>query len=101
MVSLRALINSGLRPDQNYSERRSTFLTNQISLILFGFSIILLVTYYHWYGWNFITLCIPVVSVIFLCPLLLNYKGYNTISRLLICLCIPLITMAVSIYSKI
>jgi signal transduction histidine kinase len=100
VISLSSFVNAGLHFTQNAFERRSILLTNLISLILTAFSLILFFTYYGWYGWNFITTVLPIVSIFFLFPIALNSWGYFIVSRLLVSLSIPILAMAVSIYSK-
>jgi signal transduction histidine kinase len=100
VISLSSFTNAGLHFTRNAYERRGVLLTNLISLILTGFSFILFITYYAWYGWNFITTVLPIASIFFLIPIVLNARGYTTISRLLVCLTIPVLAMSVSIYSK-
>jgi signal transduction histidine kinase len=99
-VSFSPIFNAGLNYARTASEKRCIFLTNQISLILSGFSFILFITYFAWYGWNFITIAIPVVGIFFLLPIMLNTWGYFISSRLLVCLSIPIISMGISIYAK-
>jgi signal transduction histidine kinase len=57
-------------------------------------------TYYAWYGWNFVTITIPIVGVFFVCPILMNTRGYFTSSRLLVCFSVPILSMGISIYAK-
>ncbi|HTJ51170.1 MAG TPA: HAMP domain-containing sensor histidine kinase [Cyclobacteriaceae bacterium] len=57
--------------------------------------------YYHWYGWNFITISLPIISLTCLAGIGLNYKGYTSISRLWVCLFVPIVTLSLSIYAKI
>lgn len=100
MKFLRTIYNSGLQFAQNSAEKRGILLCNQICLILFGMGSILFVSYYFWYGWSFVTLAIPAVTFLSLLPILLNAYGLNTVSRLWLCITVPTIIMAVSIYSK-
>jgi signal transduction histidine kinase len=100
MIALRALIDSGLHYARNHFERRCIHITNQISLILIGFSLILLVTYYAWYGWSFTTIMIPIAAVCFFLPIALNHYGFYNASRIFLCLFIPIATTAVSIQGK-
>jgi signal transduction histidine kinase len=76
-------------------------LSNAIGLILFSTALILDITYFIWYGWNFITLAIPIIGVSCLAVIPLNKKGYNDTSRIWISLAIPIIITSLSIYSKI
>jgi signal transduction histidine kinase len=57
--------------------------------------------YYIWYGWNFVTFAIPVVGFSCLAVIPLNAKGYSDTARIWISIVIPLVTTALSIYSKI
>jgi len=100
MKFLRAIYHSGLQFAQTPSERRGILLCNQICLILFGVGILMFVSYYYWYGWSFVTLAIPAVAVLSLIPIALNSMGFSMASRLWLCISVPAIITAVSIYSK-
>lgn len=60
----------------------------------------LFILYFLWYGWSFVTLAIPVISFLCLSAILLNYYNLSIISRMWLCLFVPMIVMALSIYSK-
>jgi signal transduction histidine kinase len=82
------------------SERRSVYLANAISLVLSTIGYSLFIIYYFWYGWSVITVAIPFMATFCLMPLLLNLWGQSVLSRIWVCLFVPITTMALSIYSK-
>jgi signal transduction histidine kinase len=100
IITLSSIVNAGLKYTRDAIEKRCIILSNQISLILSGFGLILFITYYGWYGWNFITAAIPFASLFLLLPVALNARGYFITSRLMVCLSIPVIAMAISVYAK-
>jgi signal transduction histidine kinase len=83
------------------AEKRGIILANAIGLILFVMGSFLSVMYYVWYGWNFVTFAIPLIGLSCLGVIPLNYKGYNDTARIWISLVVPVITTALSIYSKV
>jgi signal transduction histidine kinase len=82
------------------SERRSILLSNAISIVLSSLGFILFIVYYLWYGWSVITITIPVIALLSLSALLFNYLDLSAISRVWICIFLPIATMALSVYSK-
>jgi signal transduction histidine kinase len=94
------LTSTGVHYADSPSERRSIFLSNTISLVLALVGLILFICYYLWYGWSVITVAIPIIAILNLSTLLFNHWNLSVISRIWICLFIPLTTLALSIYSK-
>lgn len=97
----RSVIYCGTGFAKSSAEKRGIILSNAIGLVLFAASLVLSVMYYLWYGWNFVTFAIPAIGLSLLGVIPLNYKGYSDTARIWISLVIPLITTALSIYSKI
>jgi signal transduction histidine kinase len=97
----RTIVNSGTVFSKSSAEKRGIMLSNAIGLILFSTALILDTAYFIWYGWNFITLAIPIIGLSCLGVIPLNKKGYNDTSRIWISLAIPIIITSLSIYSKI
>lgn len=75
-------------------------LSNQISAILVGLQIVLSLVYAYWYGWNVVTAVMPFFILLYLLTVLLNKKGLVTLSRMWLCMVIPVIVTALSIYAK-
>jgi signal transduction histidine kinase len=82
------------------ADKRGVILSNAISLSLLGLSLILFVFYYIWFDWNFVTIAIPCVGLLACVSILLNALGHTHSSRVWICLLIPSLITALSIYSK-
>jgi signal transduction histidine kinase len=97
----RSVIYCGTIFSKSSAEKRGIILSNAIGLLLFVASLVLFAMYYIWYGWNFVTFAIPAIGLSCLAVVPLNYKGYNDTARIWISLIIPLVTTALSIYSKI
>lgn len=100
MAFWNTLTSIGVENAYSPADRRSIFLANAISLVLAGVGLLLFVAYYFWYGWSVVTLAIPLISLFCLAPLLLNAWNLSLLSRLWVCLFIPVTTMALSIYAK-
>ena len=98
---LLTVIHSGIVYSKSSAEKRGIILSNAIGLVLLASCLILFIMYYIWYGWNFVTFAIPVIGLSCLTVIPLNYKGYNDTARIWISIVIPLVTTALSIYSKI
>jgi signal transduction histidine kinase len=94
------LVDAGVDFGKSPSERRSILLSNIVSLILFVLGSCLFVLYYAWYGWSVVTAAIPIVSIICLSTLLLNHYNYSMLSRVFLCLVLPVTVLAISIYAK-
>jgi signal transduction histidine kinase len=99
-MNFRLLTNSGLQFATSPSEKRGIVLSNQISLIISGLSILLFFAYEHWYGWNVVTAAIPLVGLLCLLTIVLNRKGYHALSRVWTSLAIPILATVISIYAK-
>ncbi len=91
----------GVQYANSPSERRSIYFSNAISLVLSGAGLVLFVVYYFWYGWNVITMAIPIISLLILCTPLFNWSDLSFISRIWLCLFVTTSTMALSVYSKV
>ncbi|HYF70287.1 MAG TPA: ATP-binding protein [Ohtaekwangia sp.] len=100
MGILSKLTNIGLHYAKSPSERRSILFSNGISITLAALAFLLFVIYLWWYGWSAITVLIPVIGIFCLSALLFNYLNLSLVSRLWMCLFLPIATMALSIYSK-
>ncbi len=100
MNVLHSITNSGLSFVDSPSEKRGVYLSNIIGLILTGLSVVLMISYYFWYGWNSVTATIPMIGVLSLCAILLNHLGYTVVSRIWMSIFLPILVMIVSIYSK-
>jgi signal transduction histidine kinase len=92
---------TGLNFAKTPAERRGILLSNQISSILIGLQVLLFLVYAYWYGWNFITAVMPFFILLFFLTIFLNSKGFVTASRIWLCVVIPVLVTAVSIYAKI
>lgn len=95
------ILYAGIRFAKHPSERRSIILTNSISLIIAGAGLILAVLYYLWYGPNSNAVAIPLIALLSLTPVALNYSGRYIVSRGLLCLFIPIATTSLSVFSKV
>lgn len=100
MTLLQLLVKSGVHFAKSPVERRSILLSNVVSLILFGLGTILSITYYMWYGMNFVTAAIPALTIFCLSPLIFNYFNLSRFSRILLTLFVPVMATALSIYAK-
>jgi signal transduction histidine kinase len=100
MAFHRELVNAGVNFGKSPSERRSILLSNIVSLILFGLGALLFLAYYAWYGWSVVTAAIPAIAVLCLSTLFFNHFNYSVISRVFLCLVVPLAALAISIYAK-
>lgn len=100
-MNLHAFTHAGLQFTRTASEKRGILLSNHISLILSILTFILFLAYYHWYAWNVVTLSIPIAGTLCLLTVIMNRLGYNSLSRIWICLFIPIIAVMVSVYAKI
>jgi len=98
---LNTILHCGTIFSKSAAEKRGIILSNAIGLILFVTGTFLSIMYYIWYGWNFVTFAIPVIGLSSLAVIPLNYKGYNDTARIWISLIVPLVTTALSIYSKV
>jgi signal transduction histidine kinase len=92
--------NTGLNFAKNPAERRGILLSNQISAILISLQCILFALYAYWYGWNVITAIMPFLVLLYLLPILANKNGFVNFSRMFLCVLIPVIVLAISIYAK-
>lgn len=97
---IQSLIYSGTGFAKSSAEKRGIILSNSIGLVLFTASLIMFVMYYVWYGWNSVTLAIPLIGLSCLAVIPLNIKGFSDTSRIWISIVVPLGTTALSIYSK-
>ncbi len=100
MNFVHSITNSGLSFVHSPSEKRGVYLSNIIGLILTLFSIVLMVGYYIWYGWNVVTPIISVIGLMSLLAILLNRYGLTVASRVWMSIFLPILTTAISIYSK-
>jgi signal transduction histidine kinase len=100
MSFLNSLMNVGVGFAKKPSEKRSIFLTNVISLILFAAGMVLFALYFYWYGGSVITFIIPIIGILSLSCILFNSLDLTAISRFWVCLFLPISIIALSIYSK-
>lgn len=100
MTFYQQVVNAGVNFGKTPSERRSILLSNIVSLILFCLGTCLFVIYYAWYGWNVVTGFIPLTAVLCLSTLFLNHFNNSVISRIFLCLVIPVAVLSISIYAK-
>ena len=95
------LIRMGVSRGSSPAEQRGILLSNEIGLILGSLSLIFFGFYYTYYGANVVTSFIPVVGLVALSGLWLNYHGLNLTSRVMMSIFVPTATMGISIYAKI
>src|SRR5687768_12716364 len=100
MSFLKKITDTGGHFARNPAHRRSILLSNMVSLVIFCLGVILFIAYYFWYGWSVITVAIPIISTCCLSTIVLNRYNYSVISRLWLCIFIPVITLMLSVYSK-
>jgi len=100
MKFVRSLIDSGVGFADTAPVKRGVKLSNAIGLILFVLSFVTGVFYYIWYGWNIVTLAIPLLGILALATLFLNVTGNLNMSRTWISLGPPFFVCFLSIYSK-
>lgn len=86
MNFLRSIINSGVGFANASSVKRGILLSNAIGLILFALSLVTFICYYIWYGWNVVTFLIPIIGLLALIVVFLNYAGFTNLSRIWISL---------------
>jgi len=90
----------GTKPSYTTAQNRHIIICNRLCFVvaLFDFSLGLLQVIYFKPGFiTFVALgCIVVATV----PILLNSAGYIQLSRLFLCVLLPLIPMTISIYTK-
>jgi len=82
------------------SEISNIVITNQISVLLAALPLIYVGLNVYNQGWARITLPIITQPLFFLIPILFNYLGYTTASRVLISWSMPFLAMLFSIYNK-
>lgn len=100
MAFWNTLTGIGVEYAHNPSDRRSVFLANAISVVLTAAGLLLFLIYYFWYGWSVITVAIPLISLFCLAPLLLNAWNLTGMSRIWVCVFVPVATLALSVYAK-
>jgi signal transduction histidine kinase len=100
MTFSQQIVNAGVNFGKSSSERRSILLSNIVSLILFILGSCLFLAYYAWYGWSVVTAAIPTVAILCLSTLVLNHYNYSIVSRLFLCLVVPVTVLSISIYAK-
>src|SRR6187551_593923 len=100
MNFLHSITNSGLSFVHSPSEKRGVYLSNIIGVILTSTSLVLMVSYYFWYGWNVVTAVIPVMGILSCCAMLLNRFGFTVASRIWMSIFLPVLVTIVSVYSK-
>lgn len=75
-------------------------LTSQISILLAILPLIYITLNVYDQGWARITLPVLLQPFLFLLPLLLNYLGLTTMSRIMLSWSMPVLAMTFSIYNK-
>jgi signal transduction histidine kinase len=81
-------------------QQRSILLSNVISVVIFCLGVLLFFLYRSWYGWSMVTIAIPVIGLLGLASLYFNSIDLSVISRIWLCLLLPVCILALSIYSK-
>lgn len=100
MQLLHSLVNSGIAFATTTSGKRGVKLSNSIALMLFGISLVVCSTYYGWFGWNMLTLLIPVIGLSALIVPVLNAMGLINVSRIWLSIGPMVLITFLSIYSK-
>jgi len=100
MNLLRFVINSGIEFANTSAVKRGIQSANAASLILFILSFITFVLYSLWYGWNVVTLAIPLIGISLILVIFLNRMGWAKPGRIWISLAPSLLLLVLSIYSK-
>src|SRR5260221_20188 len=99
MIFFNSLLNSGTTFVDHPSQKRSVLLSNQISLALFIFVLLLAALYASWFGW--VSKVMPFVGFLCLAPIVFNHFGLTTLSRLWLGPLLSFASTTISIYSKI
>lgn len=95
---IRKLTDLGTFYADSKSEKRNVILTNYISLITSTALLLLILTYYLYYGYNLaVFLRLAGGALLFLLPLLLNRFGAVMYSRILLSWLTPFIVFGISI----
>jgi signal transduction histidine kinase len=100
MTYLNTLANTGVQYAGSPSERRSIYLSNTISITFAFVGLLMSGLYYLWYGSSTITLIIAGISVLCLSTLIFNSLNLSVVSRLWLCILIPVAVISLSLYSK-
>jgi len=97
---LEKITGVGITNQTPESTKRGILLSNQVGLVLFGLSGILLTLYLIYYPVNVVTFAIPFVGIFCLTSLVLNAIGLTSLSRIFISVFVPIAGIAFSIYAK-
>ncbi len=100
MRFLEKITRAGITNQTPESTKRGILLSNQVGLVLFGLSCILLTLYLIYYPVNVITFAIPFVGIFCLLCIVLNAIGLTSLSRIFISVFVPIAGIAFSIYAK-
>ncbi len=85
---------------RNESEGNDIILSNQISLLLSFLPLVYIATNVYNLGWSRITLPIKAQPAFFLIPILLNYLGAITLSRIFLSWSMAIAAIYFSVYNK-
>ena len=97
---LSAVSGVGTKQATDKSEINDIVITNRISILLSALPLLYIALNVYNQGWSRITLPILTQPFFFLIPILFNYLGYTTMSRVLISWSMPVLAMLFSIYNK-
>lgn len=102
MVSklFKALANTGTRYVADPDDKSDVMLANMVSILMSMLPLIYIASNVYNQGWSRITWPIISQPVLFLIPVLVNFLGYTTASRVLLSWNMPLQALIFSVYNK-
>lgn len=95
------IVHCGVRPEYSQGLQRNIVLVNFLSLIMMCLALALSAIYFVRTGTTYASYSILLASGLFPIVFLLNHRKYFNISRIYLCLLIPLEVLVISIYTKI
>lgn len=100
MSFLNSLASIGTHHTVSPSERRNIFLANTLSLVMAFTGYVIFFIYLGYYGPSIIGFAIPVIALLSLMPLLLNFHNYPKAAQVWTSLFIPMSMITLSLVSK-
>lgn len=96
----RAISFIGTNPNSDRKETRHIVVCNRISLILSGFTFLLFLVALAYFGWIITVKMALGATFFFFVPILFNYWGYVSISRILLLTSLNLVSLTASVADK-
>lgn len=92
--------NTGVRPHQTLHQQRSIVLSNRVSTIVSGFTLILCILTIVSFGLIYSAQLALLFTIFFLLPILLNHFGLINASRVLLSVMLSLASLIISVIDK-